>query len=426
MDKAYKSGYLPTIENGVVSIVLPLIPTDEIYGNEIVVSPDFSGTASTFVISNYQKTVCLTEEKINNTEETKTIYYVTFDLPLSPDRSNGTYPLIIKVKAYDKLGVPLEKQFTIYINITDIPTITPVPQTNSISTPTAEPVILIKDCIITPDKVFAGEEFTVKLTLQNSLNTKAIKNLLVSIDTGNLQINLNENGNVLKLDNIKANGSIDLDLNFSSDQSIPAGKYIISLNFTYDTWQTLRLSSTGTLVVDIHQPANMELVMPRIPEKTNSGETLPLSFQIMNMGRDSIFNVRCEVSGIGLIPYNTGYIGTMTAGSSSETTVNLYVGTLTMSEDYTGENMYGPTSGIVKLIYEDTSGEEYYKEFPFETSIGTPIIESSSTITELEEKEETASQWWISVLIILAIIIGFVSIILLFPRKRGIHEKTYR
>ena len=78
MDKAYKDGYIPTVKDGKVYVVLPLIPSSEVYGDKITVTPDFSGAGTTFVVSNYQKTVNLTEEKINNTEETRKLFYVDF------------------------------------------------------------------------------------------------------------------------------------------------------------------------------------------------------------------------------------------------------------------------------------------------------------------------------------------------------------
>ena len=43
------------------------------------------------------------------------------------------------------------------------------------------------------------------------------------------------------------------------------------------------------------------------------------------MGRDPMYNVRCVVSGFGFAPSNTGYIGTMGAGTSATTKIELYI-----------------------------------------------------------------------------------------------------
>ena len=426
MDKAYKDGYIPTVKDGKVYVVLPLIPSGEVYGDKITVTPDFSGAGTTFVVSNYQKTVNLTEEKINHTEETRKLFYVDFELPLSASRANGTFPLIIKIKAYDKSGTPIDSQFTVYVNITDVPVEeTPVFSGGGGSTPTAEPIVLISKCEITPEKAVAGEQFTMKLTLKNSLETKSVENMLVSVDTGNLQINIEDDSNVFQIKGIEKGGTTELEVHFSSDKSIPAGKYVVSFSFSYDSGQTLKLSSSGSVVVEIKQPANMELVMPKIPDKVNAGETLPLSFQVMNMGRDSMYNVRCEISGYGLLPVNTGYIGTMAAGTSSTAKIDLYIGSLLMSEDYTGSEKYGDTTGTVKLIYEDASGEEFCEERQFETTIGSPIITGTVASANPEAEEEAAaSQWWISVLILLVVIAAVAAFVIL--RRRSIRHESAR
>lgn len=347
-------------------------------------------------------------------------------MPLSASRANGTYPLIIKIKAYDRSGTPIDSQFTVYVNITDVPVEeTPVFSGGGGSTPTAEPVVLISKCEITPEKAVAGEQFTMKLTLKNSLETKSVENMLVSVDTGNLQINIEDDSNVFQLKGIEKGGTTELEVHFSSDKSIPAGKYVVSFSFSYDSGQTLKLSSSGSVVVEIKQPANMELVMPKIPDKVNAGETLPLSFQVMNMGRDSMYNVRCEISGYGLLPVNTGYIGTMAAGTSSTAKIDLYIGSLLMSEDYTGSEKYGDTTGTVKLIYEDASGEEFCEERQFETTIGSPIITGTVASANPEAEEEAAaSQWWISVLILLVVIAAVAAFVIL--RRRSIRHESAR
>ena len=109
----------------------------------------------------------------------------------------------------------------------------------------------------------AGEEFTLTVTLKNSLTTKFVRNMLVKVDTGNLHINLLEDSDIFQIDKIPAGGEAELTIRFGTDSSLPAGKYPLNFTFNYDSSKTLNLSSSGTTLVEIQQPANMELVMPR-------------------------------------------------------------------------------------------------------------------------------------------------------------------
>ena len=413
MDKAYEDGYVPRTENGFMYIVLPMLSNGNIYQNRIKVSLGLgSGASSPFVMANYEKTFEMETVTPKNSNEEKELFLIEFTVKLSSERINGVYPVAVNISGYDDSGTPIDCSYTIYVTITD-------GKSNQVTQPapevaTAEPVVYISNSVVQPDKVMAGEEFTLTVTLKNSLTTKSVKNMLVKIDTGNLHINLLENTNVFQVDKIPAGGETELTFRLGSDASIPAGKYNLNFTFNYDSSKTLNLSSSGSTIIEIHQPANMELVMPRFSQSVTVGETIPLSLQVMNMGRDPMYNVRCTVSGFGFAPSNTGYIGTMDAGSSATTEVELYIIALNASQGNENGSQYGDTVGTVTLIYEDETGQEYQQETQFETTVNRPVVEVAQTASGEDAEEKAAGQWWISVLIlggvILAAGIGFVLI----------------
>ena len=413
MDKAYEDGYVPKISNGTMYLVLPLLSNGDIHDNEIKVSLNLgSSSSSPFEIANYEKTFELEKVKPKNSEETVELFLVEFDVKLSSSRTNCVYPVIVMVSAYDDSGAIINCTYTLYVTITDGKSNEPTEPAPEI--PTAEPVVFISNSVMMPAEAMAGEEFTLTLTLKNSLTSKSVKNMLVKVDTGNLHINLLEDTNIFQIDKIAAGGETTLTLRFGTDASIPAGKYTLNFVFNYDSSKTLGLSSSGTAIVEIKQPANMELVMPRFPQNVTVGETIPLSMQVMNMGRDAMYNVRCTVSGYGFAPANTGYIGTMSAGSSATTEVELYIIALNASKGNESGSQYGATAGTITLIYEDESGEEFSQEVQFETSVNRPIVELPQTDTAAEEEEKTTNQWWISVVILGGVIcaagIGFILV----------------
>ena len=421
MDKAYEDGYVPRISNGMMFLVLPLLSNGDLHDNEIKVSLNLgSSSSSPFEIANYEKTFELKKVKPKNSEEKVELFLVEFDVKLSSSRTNGVYPVVVNVSGYDNSGSAINCTYTLYVTITDGKSNEP-PKTY-VETPTAEPVVFISNSVMMPGEAMAGEEFTLTLTLKNSLTTKSVKNMLVKVDTGNLHINLLEDTNIFQIDKIAAGGETTLTLRFGTDASIPAGKYTLNFTFNYDSSKTLNLSSSGTAIVEIQQPANMELVMPRFPQSVTVGETIPLSLQIMNMGRDKMYNVRCVVSGYGFAPANTGYIGTMDAGSSATTEVELYIIALNASKGNESGEQYGNTVGTITLIYEDESGKEFSQELQFETSVNRPVVVITQADTAAEEEEKSTGQWWISVIIlggvILAAGVGFV-LIKRKAKKRG-------
>lgn len=417
MTKAYEDGYVPTIKDGYMSLVLPLIPSGAVHNDRVKVSLSLgSSTSSPFVIANYEKVFELETIIPENIDTPQTLFLIHFDLKMSSERRDGVYPVTVNVTGYDEAGNAITCIYTIYVTITDGKAET---IKTTVETPTAEPVVYISNSEMLPEKPMAGEEFTLTVTLKNSLTTKSIRNMLITVDTGTMQINLLENSNIFQINSISAGGNTTLTLRLKADTSLPAGKYTINFNFKYDSSKTLNLSSSGTAIIEVKQPANMELVMPRFSDSVTVGETIPLSLQVMNMGRDPMYNVRCVVSGYGFAPSNTGYIGKMEAGSSSTTKVDLYIIALNASKGNENGSQYGDTTGTITLIYEDESGFEHQQEIEFETTVKRPIVSITQTGNTQEETEKAAIQWWVSVLFLGGVILAAGIAAILFRKKKS-------
>lgn len=417
MDMAYEDGYLPRISGGVMKIVLPLKCSGSLWDDKLDTSISLdTSSSSPFVVENFRKTFYLESVAPKNSSESQEIYLVTYEIQLSDERRNGTYPVAISAAGFDASGNAVNTTFTLYITITD-GKIEKIAQP-VVDTPTAEPVVYISKTVLEPETAQAGDSFTMTVTLKNSITTKSIRNMLVTVDTGNVLIDLEEDSNIFPIEKIDSGGEVELTLHFSTEPAIPSGKYPISFSFKYDSSKTLNLSSNGSTVVEIQQPANMELVMPRFADSVSVGETVPVSFQVMNMGRSSMYNVRCTVSGYGLVPSNTGYIGTMEAGTSKTTKVELYIIALNASAGNENGPQYGNTTGTVTLIYEDETGQEYSQEATFDTTVNRPVVQLPQSNTEEEKEEQRAGSWWVSVTILGGVILAAVGTILFIRSKK--------
>ena len=417
MDMAYEDGYLPRISGGVMKIVLPLKCSGSLWDDKLDTSISLDTSASSpFVVENFRKTFYLESVTPKNSSESQEVYLVAYEIQLSDERRNGTYPVAITTSGFDASGNAITTTFTLYITITD-GKIEKIAQP-VVDTPTAEPVVYISKTVLEPTTAQAGESFTMTVTLKNSITTKYVRNMLVTVDTGNVQIDLEEDSNIFPIEKIDKGGEVELTLHFSTEPAIPSGKYPISFSFKYDSSKTLNLSSTGATVVEIQQPANMELVMPRFADSVSVGETVPVTFQVMNMGRSSMYNVRCVVSGFGLVPSNTGYIGTMETGTSKNTKVELYIIALNASAGNENGPQYGNTTGTVTLIYEDETGQEYSQEATFDTTVNRPVVQLPQSNTEEEKEEQRAGSWWVSVTILGGVILAAVGTILFIRGKK--------
>lgn len=415
MDKAYHDGYTPTVKDGKATVVLPLVPTGDIQGNTIHVTPGLGDTAaSPFVYSNYQTTVSRQDNPVLG-GGTVSSYLVRFDFSLVPGRYNGVYPVTIDVQAQAADGSPIQQTFTAYVTITDGKDPNAEQPTPQPEKPTSEPKVIVSGYSVSPEPVMAGQEFMVHVTLKNTSGTKAVQNMTVTAACDSPSLLLKNGSNTFYISKLGKGAETSIELKYIADLETVPQLYNIALTMQYDNSVATALSSSGTVPVVIGQPLKVQMDTPQIPSDVNAGDTFPFSLQVMNMGRSKVFNVRCELTVPGLIPSASAFIGNMEAGTAMTGEMNVFVGTKDMSEGYTGTDQYGPTSGKVTLVYEDENGQQFTQEIEIKTTINEPVMPVND---EPKKEPEKAGQWWVSLIIGVGVIAGLAAI-LIVRAKRG-------
>lgn len=279
-------------------------------------------------------------------------------------------------------------------------------------TPESAPVILVEKSVVSTGTAKAGEDFDVTVTLKNTSKTKSVQNMVASITVPSADFELKNNSNTIFIDKLGAEKTTDLSLTFHVGKSTVDGNYPIEVALSYDDSKANTLSSAGTFVVTVEQPINVKLTMPAIAADLTAGDTVPLSFQVMNLGRSTVYNVRCDVTGDGLVQTKTAFVGNMESGNDGEGDSNIFVSPME------GENQYGKTTGTVTLTYEDAFGNEHSQEFTFDTSISKKQDDTSKD----GGTEKRAMQWWVSIAVISAIIVFAVvsSVSYRMGKKKGL------
>ncbi len=435
MDKAYKDGYVPQVSDGVATLVMPLIANGSVHGNEITVIPSLGDTNSSPIqYRNYQKTFPLADNPVNDTGEagqtvqTVSSYLVRFDFPLRSDRANGVYPITLEIQAQGADGSAVQQSFTCYVTITDGESANGASD-SALDTepvysggggmameaedPESKPRILVSKYAVSAAPVQAGEDFTVTVTLQNTSETQDVQNMLVTVSSESANLVLKNDSNTIFMGDLGAGDTTELELTYRTDLETPPQRYTINLAMEYDDSDAMTMSSSGSVMVEVAQAMNVELSPFHIASDVNAGETVQMSFQVMNLGRGAVYNVRVELDVPGLSPAGTAFIGNMEPGTSADATMNVFVG---MKE---GDERYGYTDGVVRLVYEDAGGEEYADETPVSTNVKELVI-SAADNTE-EEAQQRAVQWWVFVIAGAVVIVALVVVIRLKTRKAHRH-----
>lgn len=397
MTSSYAKGYVPTTSGGKAVIVLPLVADGALSDNKLTAKVDLGATEnSPFVYKNYQKVFKLSEQKTSGTRRTAKIYYVRFDLTLSPERYMGVYPVMIYIEAADASGQLISQSFTVYVTISDGKDPHPKETVPAAETPTSAPVVLMTSCVITPDPVTAGGEFNAAISLKNTSTIKSVQNMVVKISSPDNHFELLDDAETVFLGKLGKEESAGISFRFSVDRNTPEGLYSFTLDMQYDDPKAVSCSSAGSFSVNVVQPLQVELTVPQVAAKVTSGDTIPLDFQVLNLGRSEVFNVRCDVTGMGMKALKTAFIGDLAGGAEGSAGLNLFIGTLDMDEGHTDKEKYGAASGTITLTYENAGGEEFTQVYSFDTEIVRPVVAE----TRADEPQETAGQWWITAVVL--------------------------
>ena len=393
MTSSYAKGYVPAASGDKAIVILPLVADGVLRDNTLTAKVDLGTTSnSPFVYKNYQKDFSISAQAIDGTGRTAEIYYVRFDLTLSSERYMGVYPVVIYIEAADASGQLISQSFTVYVTINDGKDPNPKETPSAAETPTSSPVVLMTSCVITPDPVTAGGEFTAVIRLKNTSMIKSVQNMVIRVSSPNSYFELLDDTDTVFIEKLGKEVSAEIRFRYSVDRSTPEGMYTFSLDMQYDDPKAVPCSSSGSFSASIVQPLDVELTVPKVAAKVTSGDTIPLYFQVLNLSRCEIFNVRCDVTGIGMKAMTTAFVGDMAGGTEGSAELNLFIGTLDMNEGHTDKEKYGATTGTITLRYENAGGEMFTQEHSFDTEIVRPVTAE----VKVDEPQETAGQWWIT------------------------------
>jgi len=409
MERSYQDGYLPAVQENTAVIILPLRAEGEVEGKTLTVTPELGSTeGSPFVYRNYQKTVKESCQVPGNGGEGQWIYYVRLDLQLADGRYNGVYPVVLNISAKSTEGIASTQSFTAYVSITDGKS-TEVETTQAPvvteTKPQSQPIVLLSDYTVTQEPVQAGNEFEIHAVLENTSQKLAVQNMTITVTMESDALILLENSSTIYWDKLGKGESKELVLRFRAEPKAEEGKYRIQLAMSYDNSEAVTLGSSAEMQVNVMQPLRVTGEVPVVASSVNAGDTISLNFQAVNMGRGSVYNVRFELDAPGLIPTGSAYIGNLEGGSAGSAEMKVFVGSKNMNREMEeGQELYGRSSGTMKLIYEDESGQEYSEDFFFQTDIQELVIQASTPVAEADGVN--TGQWWIAVGVGAVILMG--------------------
>lgn len=413
MEKPYKDGYVPTNVNGSVRIVFPILSEGELRGNTLRAALDL-GDAQTapFVFKNYEKDIRLQTVKVNANTKEVSAYVADFTVELKGKRTNGSYPVILKVTAKETKGNAVEQEFTTYVTISD--GIDPEATTEAVVEPAAEdlptfaPKVMVKSYKYSKSEIQPGDEVKADIVLLNTSKENTVKNMTIAVTADTESFTLLSQSDSVYIEKLAPQEETTITFSYRINAKTAAGQYDLELAMDYADGEGNPYSTSGKAKITVQQSSEMQFDDLSFPSEVVVADVVEAKVQAMNLGRSKMYNVRAEIKADGLKPQGTIFIGDMEAGTAATGSTQVSVSSLS------GSKLYGNTEGTVTYYYEDESGKEYTEEATFTTTIKSPFS---------DQKEETTpdntNQWWV----IMAVVIGCIAVAAGVIIVRKIHLK---
>ena len=394
MEKTYAQGYMPLINNGAAYIVLPLLGGT--YDGRVTVTAQLGAVLnSPFVYGNYTQTATGMGR-----------YVFALEIPLSKNRYNGSYPVELKASYIDITGANAEQSFTVYVTVTDGKR---PPDPNAIVKTEAEkPELYISACSIDPLTVGGDEPFTVSVSIRNigNIRARSVKLCWGSETEGILPADVN---NSMLLENIASGEAAEASFELRTTKDVLAGNRSFFITLDYIDLYGGIYTGTREFLINVTQPAEMTYDAITVPKSITAGETMTLPANVFNVGKAVLRNVSVTVTGAGLFPVSSVFLGDIPPGSAGTGELKVFAGMLSMTEGYT--QSYGTTNGRYTITYSDDADVEHTVDVDFTMEIKQPVIEAEKADAKLTE--EPVFQWWAAVLVGFAVIAVIVTVIIL-------------
>ena len=414
MEKSISEGLGPRVYVASVNFVFPLI--GETDGSPIEVKAVFP-TDGPFAVDALQFSVAQQtytfKNKAGEQEESKA-YLVSQTVPLKQAYYNGVYSVRFLVSYTTPAGEWREQTFVQRAEVKNGKTEDQVRHQD----PIRKPVLVIREHTVLPTEVVGNDRVNVALEIEN-VGQKEARNIRITATPQDDGLVLIGDCNGSYVECLYANETLSAEFELRVLGHAPEGDHTVQIEMTYEGQYEGMYTETAQYRVHVAQSVELAYDTIKLPEQMTSGDTFTQIIYVYNPSCATAYNVRGVLNVDGLI-CSSAYLGNIAPQGEATKELSVFVTTLS------GSQKYGDTWGSFELHYENENGEEQVLYQDLKGTILEPVkITDEEKERQLKEQKEqqTLSQWWISLLVAIAIIVILVAIIVIARFSRLLRMK---
>ncbi len=340
-----------------VQVRLPIYNRSYSRISNILVTPQMSANRDNFpfTIGAVDYTVSVAEMRAGDIRE------VVYDFTLAKDVTSGVKEVKFNAVYFNNTRQAFETT-TFSVFVTVVKGYTPDKTDGDGNLIVTTPKIILEGYSITPlnpddlesGRLFAGEKFSLKLSILNTSSEEAVKNIQLNLSNeGGIILPADNGSNTVYINKIGSGETVEKTLVFQSAPDAEAKAYSLVAKFNYESAKTLKAyEATETITMPISQRMRVRIDEPMVYGDAMLEQSTPVSFSLYNMGKSTIYNCMVDVEGEGIKLEESFYGGNITSGNTMRADFNVI------------PSVEGQMDAKVIITYEDVYGQQIREEKP--------------------------------------------------------------
>lgn len=315
-----------------------------------------------------------------------------YSMAIMPNAANGYYPLsyTVSYKLTPDATVSYQETYVSYVRIDNPSMVEPPAADNNKqgdfnANDRQKARIILGGYRTEPEKVFAGQPFTLVLSVKNASGDISASNILLSAESEKV-----DNSSVFSMDagsgsfvinSLKAGESKELRLAMEASAGVDPRSYTLTLNEKFDSPAFKNAEDKLTLDIPVFQTARYSISTPELsPESIAVGKESNVMFNLNNTGRVMLYNVQVTFEG-DAIKKASAYLGNIKSGDSGSVDTML-----------SGVNPSSEENNIKMTIqYEDVNGNVTSEEKTLTLAVSEPTPDEPETDADTDKTPEKKS-----------------------------------
>ena len=357
---------------------------------------------------------------------------VGWTFTVSKDAYTGVYPIKFNVQYYRNGNIE-QTQLTTFASITGLQSNGMLIDTDSSTSKTSTPRIIVTGFSTDPEEVNAGDTFTLNIDVQNTSTSEKVSNIQFDLkadsektdegDVTGYEAFLPTSGSsTIYVDSIEPKGEKTISIEMTSRSDLAQKPYVITLKALYEDGANNSFEANSNISIPVKQKARIDTSDPEIsPDYIGVGESSNVMMEIYNLGKTTLYNVKVSFEdgnlegGNGFVgkiaPGETGYVDVMVNGAADNEDSGICVMTITYEDEAGNPDTLEKEIPLTVYDMGDMEGDMEYMEGDMEYMDGD---------YEMEGRNYTRI---IVVVIVVVVIAAIVTLIIILKKRKKKKER---